>query len=258
MYRRIGVYAALLGAASIFHGSARADVLPAPSTLAECVDSVLVDDPGSCTLSGHDASAFGSLTLAPFVSLVAEDTSGAINALGNPGAGVFVSLTYSFQITGGNPGDQVPILIATDLDTSASSASHAYGFASLYVSTGFGNKQIVACTNDTCGTTDTSFSGTLATSVFSGQIDTIQLEIEASSGDSPNAEWANASADPYIYIDPSFAGAGKYSVEVSPGVGNAPATLAAVPEPSSVCLLAGVASAVALLRRGRRRSSQGA
>jgi hypothetical protein len=208
--------------------------LPGPVTVAECVDGVVLDDPASCVQSGNDAIATGSLTLSPFVSLTAASSSGPINDFFNPGAGAFVSAKYSFQVNGGNPGDVVPILISTSLTANASSFSHAYGFAEVVIHTGFGNSSEVVCTNGTCGTTNTSFSGTFSTFAFSGETgDTVQLEIEASSGDSPFAESANASADPFLFVDPSFAGASNYHIDVSPGVGNASPS---VPEPGTLGL----------------------
>jgi hypothetical protein len=225
--------------------------LPGPVTVAECTDFGLIDDPSSCVLSGRDAIATGSLTLSPFVSVTAESASGPVNDLFNPGAGVFVSAKYSFQVNGGNPADVVPILISTSLTSNASSFSHAYGFAEVVIHTGFGDTSVVVCTNGTCGTMNTSFSGTFATSAFSGETgDTVQLEIEASSGDSPFAESANASADPFLFIDPSFAGASNYHIDVSLGVGNA---LPGVPEPGTLGLAGLALVALAGLRAQARR-----
>jgi hypothetical protein len=232
--------------------AARAGTLPPPVTLAECVDSTVTDDPSSCSVSGRDAFASGSLTLFPFVSLTAQDFSGPANDLFIPGAGVFVSVKYSFQVVGGNPGDIVPILIATSLTSNASSFGAAYGFAETVVSTSFGTISEVVCTNDTCGTTNTSFFGTFGTRAMSGESgDTIQLEIEAQSGDSPLAQSANASADPFIFIDPSFAGAANYSIQVSPGVGNGLAA-AGVPEPGTFALLGCALLIVGYLGRSSR------
>ena len=228
-------------------GAATATSLPGPITVAECVDSTVLDDPVSCAISGNDASASGSLTLSPFVNLSAQSSSGPINAFFNPGAGAFVSVNYSFQVAGGNPGDIVPILISTSLTATASSFSHAYGFAETVIHTGFGDTSKVVCTNNTCGTTDTSFFGTFAWNAFSGESgDTIHLEIEASSGDSPVAESASASADPFIFIDPNFAGAANYSILVSPGVGNA---LPSVPEPATFAAVGIALIAFAMWRK---------
>ena len=220
---------------------ARASSLPVPVTVAECVDFSVIDDPGSCFVSGNDASASAFLTLAPFLSLGAQSSSGPINDLFNPGAGAVATVDYSFQVVGGNPGDVVPILIATGLSATASSFSHAFGFAETVVHTSFGDASRVVCTNNTCGTTDTSFSGVFAWSAISQETgDTIHLSVEAESGDSPLAESANAAADPFIFIDPTFAGAANYSVQVSPGVANS--LPSSVPEPATLAL-----SAAALL-----------
>jgi hypothetical protein len=220
----------------------RATSLPSPVTLAECTDFGLVDDPTSCALSGRDASANGSLTLSPFVSLTASSSSGPINQDFNPGAGVFVSAKYSFQVTGGNPGDVVPLLIATNLTSSGSSFGHAYGFAEIVIQTSFGTTSVVVCSDGTCGTTNTSFSGTFSWSANSGESgDTVQLEVEANSGDSPLAESANASADPFLFIDPNFGGAGNYSILLSPGVANAIGP--SVPEPGTFGVMAAAALA---------------
>ena len=254
MDRKILSFGIVVAGILVLGHGARASVLGPPSTLAQCTDFIVVQDPASCALSGHAASAAASLTLGPFVSLTAQVTSGPIGAdpLVNPGAGTFVVVNYPFLITGGHVGDTVPILVATNLTTNASSFDHALGFASLFVHTSFGDRQIAVCTDNTCGTTSTSFSGTLATSADSGEpADFLELEIEASSGDSPNSEWANASADPHIFIDPSFAGASQYSVELPAGVSNHLA-----PEPSSLGLLLGGVSLVALRRRPRSRAAQ--
>jgi hypothetical protein len=236
--------------------AAWADVLPAPRTLVECTDRTLIDDPSSCSMSGFDATASGSLTLSPFVSLTAEVTSGPVTDFFIPGAGVFVSAQYSFRVVGGNAGDIVPIRISTNLTSNASSFSHAYGFAEAVIHTGFGDTSVVVCTNGTCGTTDSSFSGTFSTRAFSGELgDTVQLEIEASSGDSLFAESANASADPFLFIDPSFAGAANYRIEVSDGVGNA--LPLATPEPGTWVLLSSVVAILAMRRRrSRNRATQ--
>jgi hypothetical protein len=229
-------------------GAGWASSLPGPITLAECVDFTVTDDPSSCAVSGRDASAIGSLALSPFVSLTAESNSGPINDMFNPGAGVVVSVQDSFQVVGGNPSDAVPIMIASGLTANASSMRHAFGFAETVVHTGFGNTSVVVCTDGTCGTTNTSFSGTFAWFAQSGEAgNTIQLEVEASSGDSPLAESANASADPFIFIAPSFAGASNYSIEVTPGVGNG--LPAAAPEPGTLGLVASFLGLLLAIRR---------
>jgi len=78
--------------------------------------------------------------------------------------------------------------------------------------------------------------------------DRIFLNVAAGSGDSINPEFGTASADPIIFIDPSFAGASQYSVIVSDGVGNG---VGSVPEPGTVGL---VLSAALFLWVARARS----
>jgi hypothetical protein len=52
------------------------------------------------------------------------------------------------------------------------------------------------------------------------------------------AESASATADPFLFVDPSFPNASVYSILVSPGVGNVPVPTATAPEPASVVLFA--------------------
>ena len=218
------------------------------TTLADCaVDSARVLSPASCALN-FAGSASASLTLSPFVSLTAQAASppngGVIH-----GAAARVVLTYSFEVTGGNPGDVVPVLIATSLSSLGSDPSHGIGFAELSVHTGAAGDSFVAvCSDATCGTTASSFSGTLRTRASSGDTNNaLTLQVQASTGDSLLATSASASADPFIFIDPSFAGAALYSIAVSPGVANAEIT--AVPEPGTMGLFFAATGLLVLMRR---------
>ena len=220
------------------------------TTLADCaVDSARVLSPASCALN-FAGSASASLTLSPFVSLTAQAASppngGVIH-----GAAARAVLTYSFEVIGGNPGDIVPVLIATSLSSLGSDPSHGIGFAELSVHTGAAGDSFVAvCSDATCGTTASSFSGTLRTRANSGDTNNaLTLQVQASTGDSLLATSASASADPFIFIDPSFPGAALYSIAVSPGVGNAEST--EVPEPGTMGLCLGAAALLAGARRRR-------
>ncbi len=91
-----------------------------------------------------------------------------------------------------------------------------------------------------------SFDGTFSVLVKSGGPNaTVHLGISTAAGSSFNDEFASASADPFIFVDPGFTGAALYTVSVSPGVANAPA----VPEPGAALLLTGGLLALRVLRR---------
>jgi hypothetical protein len=145
---------------------ARADVLPPPSTLAHCtVSSAFPDDPFACSILGTFDETFANLTLFPFVSLTAQTTSAGTPEL--HGAAAVADATYSFQVTGSNVGDTVPLLISTALETlsTESDSVHSSGFAELNINTsavGFRTLAVV-CTDGSCGTNAISFIGTLST-----------------------------------------------------------------------------------------------
>jgi hypothetical protein len=244
--------ALLAGLSYLALSPVRAATLPDPTSLADCaVDSSRIMDPSNCKLG----DSFASLTLLPFVSLVAHASSPPNDQTAIHGAGTKASLTYSFQVIGGNPGDIVPILIATNLLSSGSDPTHGVGFAELSVHTGAaGDSFVVVCSDGSCGTTSKSFSGTLSTRARSGDVgDTLSLLVQASTGDSVNSESARASADPLIFVDPNAPGASQYSIVLSPGVGNG---VASVPAPRSAVALVLGGLLLLCLRRAAARSSQ--
>lgn len=230
---------------------APASTLPPPATtLADCaVDATRLLSPASCALN-LTGSASASLTLSPFVSLTAQAASPPNDAAIH-GAAARAILTYSFEVIGGNPGDIVPVLIATSLSSLGSDPTHGIGFAELSVHTGAAGDSFVAvCSNAACGTTASSFSGTLLTRARSGDTSNeLTLQVQASTGDSLLATSASASADPFIFIDPSFPGAALYDIVVSPGIGNAEIT--AAPEPGTMSLFPCAAALLGLARRRR-------
>jgi len=202
-----------------------ATILPGPTTLAHCFvndgSPSFLDDPTSCTLGTTDRAS-GSLTLAPFVSLTAEAFSPVVVGVHGAEADVFV--TYAFQVTGGNPGDLVPILIRTSLSTTGTDTSFSSASAALTIHTGAAGTSTLAavCNNGSCGTTEHSFSGTLSSRARSGDTgDFLFLQISAATiANALTSESARASADAFIFVDPSFPGASLYSIAVSPGVAN--------------------------------------
>jgi hypothetical protein len=157
-------------------------------------------------------------------------------------------------VTGGNPGDTVPILIQTGLTTfcTESVSSRCDAFAALDINTSaVGFKTLMAvCTDETCGTNTSSFSGALSTFARSGAAgDFLNLRVQAAAagGFSLIDESASASADPFILVDPSFANASLYSIVVSPGVGNA--LPSPVPEPATTARMCTTIGVLGLLRR---------
>ena len=58
------------------------------------------------------------------MSLEAQASSPPIDAQGTHGSAATAVVTYSFEVTGGNSGDIVPILIATSLTSAGSDPTH--------------------------------------------------------------------------------------------------------------------------------------
>jgi len=221
-----------------------AAILPAPITSTHCaVDKITLDDPVHCVLG--NSIALASLAIFPFVSMSVQAVGLPVDVNGSHGAGASATVQYFFQVLG-NPGDIVPILIATQLSTTGSHPSLGIGSASLLVhTTAAGDVLAAACSDGSCGGGST-FSGTLSTRARTGDINTLTLNAGASAGGNLSSQSATAFADPFIFIDPSFPTASLYSIAVSPGVGNA----AAVPEPATAALA--ILGALALIARRRR------
>lgn len=196
---------------------ARALALPQTSTFCQLSDGTSTSGALGCTQGGLESV---TLSLAPQVTLLANFNSA-------PGFDTIGSVKYDFQVVGGHAGDAVPVLVDAQLSTVA--AGNSFASAGILVSVGSFFVQKIACTNPSqCAAA--SFDGTLQLTMLSGQTGTIDLTIQAASG-FPVAGPAQAFADPFIRIDPSFANAEIYSVVVPDGVGNAP-----LPEPAVLLL----------------------
>src|SRR5947208_5321640 len=156
------------------------------------------------TISNSRASAH--FTLSPDPTLTAFAFSGD----GFLGSSAQASVGYYFQVTGGNPGDVVPLQIATTLTTACSSPDIArcQATASFFVlTTVFGFDGVKACTGGLCA--ESSFFGPWNTLAASGEAGNfISLGVTASAVAlcstplSCTSESANAFADPVISIDP--------------------------------------------------------
>ena len=239
---------------------ASALALPAAVAVASCFDALNSNASGSegC----REPNAVASITLSPFVSMSAE-ASLPVPGLGSlSSASAQVTLRYSFEVVGGNPGDVVPLLVDTSLATNSGPvtlSTMALAEIALIDPSGRNLVQAGACTATLLAFCPPSFntgsfSGSLAIGALAGGVYGVYMEIDASALDLPGVNalpFANAEADPLIRIDPAFAGAGRYGIALSPGVGNA----LPVPEPGAAVSLAlglAVVGFAGKLRRSRR------
>jgi hypothetical protein len=224
-----------LAAASLIQGN----TLPAATSLATCTDGSGATDTevASCSIGGGSAFAFGSLVESPFANLSAQGawTPGSFSA------GAFFNLTYSFEVTGGTVGDQVPLLISTAL---ISTGVGGFGFSEIVVNTSLSSLSESVCSDGTCPAEQ--FIGTLDAMAFSGTVDTVTLEVEVIEGFGSSANTSSASADPLIFVDPTFAGASNYAIVQSDGVGNG---FSSAPEPGTIFPVALAGGAFLIFRK---------
>jgi hypothetical protein len=92
--------------------------LPAAAPFTQCASggaAGLVEGSSPCSRSDGNGSDDVIFSLLPFAG-VSANASVAGDA--QEGFSGFATLDYSFEIIGGNPGDQVPVLIFTNLFTS--------------------------------------------------------------------------------------------------------------------------------------------
>jgi len=204
----------------------------------------------SQALAGGADSLLYNLTPVPSLSVTATAVEDPLSDLAYS---AMLSLSYSFEVVGGKAGDIVPLLIATGLFTSDTGYADAY--ASIGVTTSLDSESALYCSVDPASVpcAATSFSGTISAAATSGTVDTLTLLVEAgavlgNNGVTTYPSSASASADPLIYVDPSFAEAATYEILVSPGIGNAGA---ATPEPSTLLLIFVLSPLVLLARRLR-------
>lgn len=260
--------AAIAGALSI---SARADLVLVPAVaFAQCsVTGLPIEtDPERCSAGTVNTHATAGIFLSRDTVIADASSSGvALPSSVQRAAGAHGQLQYSFQVTGGTPGDIVPLDFALALSASSSNSDRdrSRAFAAITVHTGVVGT-VTLKHFDTADLAGGSFSGILTFSetskshiqATSGAIgDFLFLEADAfASGRnetpelSATTEFAEATADPFIFVDPDFPNASLYSIVVSPGVSNAP--IAAVPEPATPALVGAALGALGLLRRQRR------
>jgi hypothetical protein len=241
---RIGVKAALLcGIVFASLSVSAAQALPVGTGSVTCLTETRtnITDPVSCN-GGADS---GLVTYAPFAGV-----SGRAFGQGlTDSANVLGVLNYSFEVTGGTPGTVVPVDINTVLKAIPISIGIVFSEIDITANTSAG----VTICNTSCGG-ETSFIGTLQVSALSGAVNTVHLEIEVGGarGNQFDFDGGMASADPYIYIAPTFPNADDFSIEVSPNIGNVPAT----PLPAALPLFATGLGALGLCGWRRKRKAQ--
>ena len=253
MHAKFLVAWCVAGALALISSHAAATPLAPATSFIQCKtdfpgSSQVATDPSSCSLGGGGAlSSFGAVVQSPFISLV-----GQVSSIGFPvnavGAAVTGVLDYEFQLTGGTPGTVVPVQVDFNLDTVGDDPDHAYGFTTLSVGNVEGlGVTVAACTaGQNCGGPESLHSSFIVHLRSGGPNATVHIGIQAFAGASPFDQFASVSADPYLFVDPSFTGAGQYTISVSAGVANVPL---AVPEPPVAVLLAAGLGLLALRRR---------
>jgi hypothetical protein len=251
--RGIGACAALTAFGGLVLGTApaRAAVtLPAGSGFVQCSTTSGLITGTSCN-GGTDS---GLVTFSPDAGV-----SGSAFGLGLVDeANVFGVLNYSFEVTGGTPGTVVPVDIETTLQAIPNSIGLVFSEIKLAANT---TASFVIC-NSACGagTGETNFSGVLEVEALSdtAYVTTgpsfnqgVHLEVEAGGARGASFNGGMVSADPHLFVDPSFPDAAEYSILLSPNVGNAVPT---IPEPGTWVLMGvGFVGLAGLRRRLRQR-----
>ena len=218
--------------------------------------------PASCSL-GSEIDA--SIAIQPSVLLEGLAYADLVDPGDRSGTTAIVALQYDFAVTGGSVGDVVPVLVHSHLSTGVSASMDpnnsniASASINLFGISGVGGAIInngpadSACSaspdNTDVGDCFGGFDDELALTLTSGSAERVFLQIIVSAS-SNSAGNATASIDPFIFVDPSFANAGDYTITVSDGVANAPP----VPEPSAWALSLACLGALGAVRSRRRRA----
>lgn len=185
---------------------------------------------------------------------------------GFPGSGCAGSFygstaTLTYQIAASGPAG---VMVPYNFDTAGSVTilgSFANGSASVTLTPpgGIGLTGFIASTTASTGLTNTTITcgaacvvGTQHVFLLSDTAYTVQIRASAGAATNFNAV-VNADADPYIYIDPTFARAGEFSLLISDGIGNAP--LASTPIPTALPMFASGVGALGLLGWRRKKKA---
>jgi hypothetical protein len=187
--------------------------------------------------AGGTATAQIQATTSPFPSITAfTSNSGAADLYG---ASASNNLDYYIRIVGPDASN-VPLIVDSHASLSSTNLVDGSG-SSLDLSVGY--QTIAYLGASTSGLAVLGGSGSISgpasvlsiTQTLSEQSNTdIFVHMYVSAVIQGNTvESAGAFLDPIFFIDPTFAGANKYSIETSPGIGN----VSAVPEPSTWAMM---------------------
>lgn len=206
---------------------AMAQSVPGYTSDASCLNAnagVYDTKPLTCTDGGGTAT----VTLGPNPSVFAQASPD-----GPYDQSSSAELTYYFEVEGGTPGAQVPLLIDATLsatgDDNAGAELNSAGAANSY--------EFVTISPP--GKDSDSFSGTFDFTATDGTV--YGLELFAVDGAHSSSTTNSALAEASVCVDPSSAGGSSLSIITSAGVTNTcstgPTTVGATPEPSSLLLL---------------------
>jgi PEP-CTERM motif len=252
MYRYRNLLLSMMTAGVLLSSAAAATTLPGVNELVTCTDEDTLSTQIGTTDCSHGGVA--SIVTDPFVMLQASAAAG----VGTNGTEAFASLGFSFEIVGGTPSDQVPILITTNLATEVQ-GKNAHVDSRITVSPqpsipGSAVQEFTCADIENAavlcnGIPDTEFDGTLSVTAFADVLGSVQMVVSVGASDGSDAI---GSADPMIEIDPTYLATHPgLTIALSDGVGNGlpPSSPTGVPEPSSLALLAvGLAALVGLRR----------
>ena len=146
-------------------------------------------------------------------------------------------LTYQFEVFGPSGASFAPISIQAAGYTTSTSGLDGFSSstASLFVAGSYVFR-IESANNAPTGGYSSTYNGTITQNVLVNTPLVVTLNAVATASGSPGMT-ATAYVDPFIFIDPNFADASLFSVEVlTPGIGNAPVA-GAVPEPSTWAMM---------------------
>ena len=230
--------------------------------VSEQSDGTFPVGPASCEIGPQPPDAPGTsaeIAIQPFVKLGAKAEADFGEEADRSGATAIVALQYDFTLTGGNPGDLVPLLVHTALHASvtpsedlnnANSATALIDVFDLSAPGGIASTFACSVSPGDCGGAE-DVDESLALTMASGSAGRVFMQIIVAASSTSGGS-AGADMDPLIFVDPHFANAADYTITVASGVANALPPAPPVPEPSVWALmLAGLGGLSTAVRRRR-------